>query len=74
MITDYESLLCPKDLRNIRVNRGYTIKQLSVRTGVPETKLRCYEEDPSMMPLDVAMKLVDVYKVPFSSICFRTKK
>ena len=74
MITEQETLLCPKDIRSVRISRGYTIQQLSLYTGVPKIKLALYESNPSIMPLDIALKLVELYKVPFSSICFRTKK
>ncbi|MDX2330387.1 helix-turn-helix domain-containing protein [Sinorhizobium medicae] len=61
---------CSKDIRYVRMSKGLTIEQVSSHIGEPVSALEEYENNPSTLPLDVAVKMLKMYQVPFNSVCF----
>lgn len=64
---------CSKNIRYVRMSRGLSVEQVAVHIGESVASIEEYEDDPSIMPLDVALKLLKLYEVSFSSVCFRER-
>lgn len=52
------------DLRTIRLMRGLSRKDVSVKIGISDKTLYRYEKEPGTTPLNIAKKLSLYYGVP----------
>lgn len=51
-------------LKDVRLTRGLTVLSAAEKVGINETDLLYYEDHPSEVPLSVAIRILNVYKVP----------
>ncbi|MFB5761010.1 helix-turn-helix domain-containing protein [Paenibacillus medicaginis] len=56
--------------RNVRHMRGITLTHAAKHIGITPKSLSDYEKDVGTMPLDIALKLLDLYEFPRKSLVF----
>lgn len=57
-------------LRAARVNRGFTLKEVSKTTRRSVDTISKYEVDASNIPHDLMLSLLELYQIPFAHIFF----
>ncbi|WP_212970666.1 helix-turn-helix domain-containing protein [Paenibacillus cineris] len=57
------------DLKRARLERGFTLKEVSSKIQVSEKTLARYETIPGRVPVDVTVKLMRIYCIPLTCIC-----
>lgn len=57
-------------LRTARLIRGLTIKEAAALANISTRRLSRYEMNVCDTPLEDAIKLLDVYNIPFSALDF----
>ncbi len=57
-------------LRSVRITLGYTRKDIADLLGLSVRQFATYERDASDMPVQVAYKLLGIYRAPFDLIHF----
>jgi len=60
-----------KSISAVREECGFTIQEVSSYIGVSVKKLRKYEIKPSKMPLNIAKRLLELYKIHIDLVCFK---
>lgn len=65
-------------LRELRANKRYTIKELSILAGVSKDVIWRYENNKASMQIDMLKRILDVYSVSlpifFEEILAKTQK
>lgn len=61
-----------ENIRNLRIDRGYTQKQIAEYLGVKQNTYSQYEIGVLNYPIDVVMKLADFYHVSVDYLVGRT--
>ena len=56
--------------RSARIVSGFTIKDVSATLNISPRVLSRFERNTDEMPLDLAIKLLEIYKIPLSSLQF----
>lgn len=61
-----------ENIRNLRIDRGYTQKQIGEYLGISQNTYSQYEIGVLNYPVDVLMKLADLYDVSIDYLVGRT--
>jgi DNA-binding XRE family transcriptional regulator len=67
----------PKDLftlEALRINSGYSLKQVGKKVGFPSHCIKQWEQDNSKMPIDAIQKISKLYQIKKERIYFGKKK
>lgn len=63
-----------ENIRNLRIDRGYTQKQIGEYLGISQNTYSQYEIGILKYPIDVIMKLADLYGVSVDYLVGRTNR
>ena len=63
-----------ENIRNLRIDNGYTQKQIGEYLGISQNTYSQYEIGVLNYPVDVIMKLADLYHVSTDYLLGRTSK
>lgn len=55
-------------IKSLRINKGYTRKQVADITGISDATIKAYENGERMLRLDVAYMLIQIYGVELSDL------
>lgn len=61
--------LLPQNLRALRRRRGYTLRHVSLQTGIPVPSLSAYERHQMRPPIDRLIQLATLYSVSLDTLC-----
>ena len=61
-----------ENIRNLRIDKGYTQKQIGEYLGISQNTYSQYEIGVLNYPLDVLIKLADLYNVSIDYLVGRT--
>ena len=61
------------NLSTVRNLRGYTLTEVAKRINVSAKTLSKYERKPDEIPLNVAVKLIKLYRCDFSMVQFQNE-
>ena len=61
-----------ENIRNLRIDKGYTQKQLGEYLGISQNTYSQYEIGVLNYPIDVLIKLADLYNVSIDYLVGRT--
>lgn len=59
-----------KSISGARIDQGFTIQEAALYVEISVEKLEKYEIKPSEMPLNIAKKLLKLYKIHIDAVCF----
>lgn len=61
--------LLPQNLRVWRERQGFTLRQVSLQTGIPVPSLSAYERFQMRAPIDRLIQLASLYAVSLDCLC-----